>query len=425
MEAALDTFARRLGVDSDEDRRLHQVELRFPFDPRTRRMAVAGDDVVMGDPDASRRAVWGRPRAHARVDAMTVRGLRVLASCCGPARGALSRGRWRRPPRPALVGLVAPGPAARRRHRGPHRLPDGGDQRGDGDRRPPATAAAIADEVGLLPDSRADRVPPRPTTRSWPRSSTTTAWSSRGWRPRTSCGSPRPCAPRPRGRDDRRRGERRPALQEATSGWRWASPGPTSPVGPRTSCSSTTTSRPSSPGRAGARHVLNMRRFLTYHLTDNVAELTPFLVWVLSGGTFPRPRRDPDPRPGPGHGHPFGRALGAEPGSGTCWKVRPGGGAMNGTVLRRAFGLLGAAGGRPLHGRVPGVPGGRRLAARRGVPDRARPLAVPPERPSSRWSSPRRRSVRLPRTVRLAVDAGLGDEPAADPGGSGWVRRSR
>jgi len=31
----------------------------------------------------------------------------------------------------------------------------------------------------------------------------------------------------------------------------------------------------------------NIRRFLTYHLTDNVAELTPFLVWALSGGRIP------------------------------------------------------------------------------------------------------------------------------------------
>ena len=31
----------------------------------------------------------------------------------------------------------------------------------------------------------------------------------------------------------------------------------------------------------------NVRRFLTYHLTDNVAELTPFVVWALSGGHFP------------------------------------------------------------------------------------------------------------------------------------------
>ncbi len=31
----------------------------------------------------------------------------------------------------------------------------------------------------------------------------------------------------------------------------------------------------------------NLRRFLTYHLTDNVAELAPFVVWALSAGTFP------------------------------------------------------------------------------------------------------------------------------------------
>ncbi len=31
----------------------------------------------------------------------------------------------------------------------------------------------------------------------------------------------------------------------------------------------------------------NVRRFLTYHLTDNVAELTPFVVWALSGSRIP------------------------------------------------------------------------------------------------------------------------------------------
>jgi magnesium-transporting ATPase (P-type) len=31
----------------------------------------------------------------------------------------------------------------------------------------------------------------------------------------------------------------------------------------------------------------NVKRFLTYHLTDNVAELVPFAVWALSGGRFP------------------------------------------------------------------------------------------------------------------------------------------
>ncbi len=31
----------------------------------------------------------------------------------------------------------------------------------------------------------------------------------------------------------------------------------------------------------------NVRRFVTYHLTDNVAELAPFALWALSGGSFP------------------------------------------------------------------------------------------------------------------------------------------
>lgn len=31
----------------------------------------------------------------------------------------------------------------------------------------------------------------------------------------------------------------------------------------------------------------NVKRFLTYHLTDNVAELTPFALWAMSGGNFP------------------------------------------------------------------------------------------------------------------------------------------
>jgi magnesium-transporting ATPase (P-type) len=31
----------------------------------------------------------------------------------------------------------------------------------------------------------------------------------------------------------------------------------------------------------------NMRRFLTYHLVANVAELTPFVIWAVSGGRFP------------------------------------------------------------------------------------------------------------------------------------------
>ena len=39
--------------------------------------------------------------------------------------------------------------------------------------------------------------------------------------------------------------------------------------------------------RLGRATFANVRRFLTYHLTDNVAELAPFAVWALSGGEFP------------------------------------------------------------------------------------------------------------------------------------------
>jgi hypothetical protein len=39
--------------------------------------------------------------------------------------------------------------------------------------------------------------------------------------------------------------------------------------------------------RLGRATFLNARQFLTYHLTDNVAELTPFLLWAATGGRFP------------------------------------------------------------------------------------------------------------------------------------------
>lgn len=39
--------------------------------------------------------------------------------------------------------------------------------------------------------------------------------------------------------------------------------------------------------RQGRETFLNVRRFLTYHLTDNVAELTPFVIWAVSAGQIP------------------------------------------------------------------------------------------------------------------------------------------
>jgi len=93
----------------------------------------------------------------------------------------------------------------------------------------------------------------------------------------------------------------------------------------------------------GRATYVNIRRFLTYHLTDNVAELTPFVVWALSGGQFPLAlgvlqiiALDL------GTDTVSAVALGAEPPAKHLLDGPPvGGRLMNGTVLRRAFGVLG------------------------------------------------------------------------------------
>jgi magnesium-transporting ATPase (P-type) len=93
----------------------------------------------------------------------------------------------------------------------------------------------------------------------------------------------------------------------------------------------------------GRATYVNLRRFLTYHLTDNVAELTPFLVWVLSGGKFPLAlgvlqilALDI------GTDTLSAVALGAEPPSTHLIEGPPvSGHLMNATVVRRAFGWLG------------------------------------------------------------------------------------
>jgi magnesium-transporting ATPase (P-type) len=93
-------------------------------------------------------------------------------------------------------------------------------------------------------------------------------------------------------------------------------------------------------GRATFR---NIRRFLTYHLTDNVPELAPFAIWALSGGQFPLAigvlqvlaldiGTDLLPALALGAEPPSGRALDSSP-------VR--GHLIDAGILRRAFGRLG------------------------------------------------------------------------------------
>ena len=87
----------------------------------------------------------------------------------------------------------------------------------------------------------------------------------------------------------------------------------------------------------------NARKFLTYHLTDNVAELAPFLAWALSGGSFPLALGvlqilaidlGTDTLPA--------IALGARPGSAHVLDQPPARGRLlNRNVAIRAFGVLG------------------------------------------------------------------------------------
>ena len=87
----------------------------------------------------------------------------------------------------------------------------------------------------------------------------------------------------------------------------------------------------------------NARRFLTYHLTDNVAELTPFVIWALSGGRFPLAlgvmqilALDI------GTDTLSAAALGSEPADPHVMSQLPSSGRLlNRTVAIRAFGVLG------------------------------------------------------------------------------------
>jgi magnesium-transporting ATPase (P-type) len=94
-------------------------------------------------------------------------------------------------------------------------------------------------------------------------------------------------------------------------------------------------------GRATFR---NVRRFLTYHLSDNVAELAPFALWAMTGGKFPLAIGvlqvlaldiGTDMLPA--------LALGAEPANPRIMDGRQDRSVVDRAMMLRAFGLLGAA----------------------------------------------------------------------------------
>lgn len=346
MEAALDVFARRVLGNADH----RTPQMRFPFDPRRRRMSVVvhGEVLVKGAPDAVLPLCTPNSGAADALDELTGRGLRVLAVAGRPI--------GHRPPASAadaeadldLYGFVALQDPPRQdvrdsittcRRAGIKVAMITGDH--------PTTAAAIADQVGLrqpgdpvltgsdLPEADDDigpvvdhdgmviaRVTPEDKLRI------AQALRARG----------HVVAMTGDGVNDG------PALREAD-------------IGVAMGQSGTDVAREAadlvllddhfativSGVQQGRATFLNIRRFLTYHLTDNVAELTPFVVWALSAGQFPLA---------------LGVlqilaldiatdtlsavALGAEPpGRHNLERPPVRGRLLNRTVARRAFGVLG------------------------------------------------------------------------------------
>ncbi len=352
MEAAIWTFARRAGV-APRSRGAGDERHRFPFDPVRRRMSVVTGErvVVKGAPDAVLALCSESDGAHVALEQLAARGLRVLAVAARPlADGELPQLPTEAERDLALLGLIGledpPRPSARLalgqcRAAGIPVAMITGDH--------PITAEAIAREVGLtttsqpallgadLPDDLDDlgalldhdgivvaRVDPEQKLRI------ARALQRRG----------HVVAMTGDGVNDG------PALREAD-------------VGIAMGRSGTDVAREAADLvllddefativtaiEQGRATFANIRRFLTYHLTDNVAELTPFVIWALSGGRFPLAIGvlqvlmldiGTDLLPA--------LALGAEPAAATSeLGVAERGHLIDRPLLRRVFGRLGPA----------------------------------------------------------------------------------
>ncbi len=357
MEAAFDVFARRLGIDSDEERRSLVLRHRFPFDPRRRRMSVVTDEAVFvkGAPDSVLAFCIDVPEIDGVVSGLTARGLRVLAVAARALDDVTKTGSAASPmgADEAEQGLTILGLLALE---DPPRTDVGlsiaachaagikvamvtGDH--------PRTAAAIATEVGLRtaddPVISGEDLPAddEQLAALLDRNGVVVARVS----PEDKLRIAR--ALRGRGHVVAMTGDGvndAPALHEAN-------------IGIAMGISGTDVAREAADLvllddnfasivagiEQGRTTFVNMRRFLTYHLTDNVAELTPFVIWALSGGHFPLALGvlqilaiDI------GTDTLSAVALGAEPPSRHLLAGPPvSGRLLNRTVLRRAFGILG------------------------------------------------------------------------------------
>ena len=295
MEAAIAAFATRLGLDVVADERRRPGRQRLPFDARRRRMSlvVAGELLVKGAPDAltDRAGAAAGPAALDVAEEMAARGLRVLAV----ARRPFAEDRPLVPDDErdlellGLFGLEDPPRSESRaalaacRDAGIRVAMVTGDH--------PATARAIAEEVGLLgPDQlvvEGRDLPPDDDALAAlvDRDGIVLARVSPEDKLRIAIALQR------RGHIVAMTGDGvndGPALQAAD-------------IGVAMGRSGTDVAREAADlvlldddfativaaiGQGRATFA-NIRRFLTYHLTDNVAELTPFVVWALSGGRFP------------------------------------------------------------------------------------------------------------------------------------------
>ena len=355
MEAAIDAFARRLGLETEAWRSPVTDVVRFPFDPVRRRVSTieAGVVRVKGAPDSILALCDDDPRAREAVTAMADRGLRVLAVAerslgVQPTADGFALDVDDVERSLTLVGLLGledpprsdvPAALEACRDAGISVIMVTGDH--------PVTAAAIADAVGLrasgdrvltgaeLPadDQELGAVIDHPGTVIARVSPEDKLRIARALRDRGHV-----VAMTGDGVNDV------PALHEAN-------------IGIAMGLSGTDVARDEadlvllddrfssivSGIEQGRSTFVNIRRFLTYHLTDNVAELTPFLVWGLSGGSFPLAlgvlqiiALDL------GTDTLSAVSLGAEPPARHLLSGPPvRGRLLNRTVLLRAFGILG------------------------------------------------------------------------------------
>jgi calcium-translocating P-type ATPase len=294
MEAALDALARRTGA-TGLDAADAPGTRRFPFDPRRRRMSVLVDDMlcVKGAPDSVLGRCTPVEGAAEQAAGLAARGLRVLAVAVGsgPVPAEATGDQAEReltllglvgledPPRPG-VGVAL----AECRRAGIRIAMITGDSG--------ATAEAIARETGLWLDGTSLVVAGRDLPADQ---------QALGELLDTDGAVVCRVAPEDKLRVAQALQARGHVVAMTGDG---VNDGPAlraADIGIAMGRSGTDVARQAADLvllddqfativtaiRQGRTTFANIRRFLTYHLTDNVAELTPFLVFSVTGGAVP------------------------------------------------------------------------------------------------------------------------------------------